>query len=416
MREVFIVGIGMTKFGVHPDKSTADLGREAVTSALSEAGVTPRDLDVAFYANTAQGAIEGQYGMKGQHALRPLGIEGIPFFNVENACTGSSSALNLAVSQVAGGFADIGLAVGAEKLYTDDREKRLAAFAQPDDVGQVSAFVEKYSDLVSDIQPPPSVVIDEKIRSIFMDAYALNARLHMKKYGTTWEQIAAVSAKNHHHSTMNSLAQYQKDMSVEDILKARVISWPLTLPMCAPVSDGGAAVVVCSKDQLHRFDPGKTVAVLASVLKGGTDRAIDDLEHSSCRRAANAAFKQAGLDRDDVSITEVHDASAYAEIAQVEMVGLCGFGEAGPLLEKGVFSLGGRMPVNVSGGLESKGHPVAATGIAQIYELVQHLRGEAGDRQVDGAQYGVASCSGGFFGVEDGATCVTILGKNANAN
>jgi acetyl-CoA acyltransferase len=410
MREAFVVGVGMTRFGVHPDKSTADLGREAVTAALADAGIGTKDLDVAFYANTAQGVIEGQHGMKGQHALRPIGVEGIPLFNVENACTGSSSALNLAFSQVAGGFADIALAVGSEKLHTEDREKRLAAFGQPQDVAQVSAFVRKYSELVADIQPPPSVVIDEKIRSIFMDAYSVLARIHMKKYGTTWEQIAAISAKNHHHSTMNPLAQYQKDMSIDDVLKARVISWPLTLPMCAPVSDGGAAAIVCSKDVLDRFDPKKAARICASVIKGGTDRDIADLEHSACRRAANAAFKQADLQRDDISVVEVHDASAYAEIAQVEMVGLCEFGEGGPLAEDGVFSLGGGIPVNVSGGLESKGHPVAATGIGQIYELMQHLRGGAGARQVDGAKYGLASCSGGFIGVEDGATCVTILG------
>ena len=411
MREAFIVGIGMTKFGVHADKTTADLGREATQLALDEAGIEAKDLDVAFYANTVQGAIEGQYGMKGQHALRSIGVQGMPLFNVENACAGSSSALNLAFAQVAGGFADIALAVGSEKLHTPDREKRLAAFGQPEDVAQVSAFVEKYSELVSDIQPPPDVVIDPKLRSIFMDAYSVLARLHMKKFGTTWEQIAAISAKNHHHSTMNPLAQYQKDMSVEEILKARVISWPLTLPMCAPVSDGGAAAIVVSKDVLKRFDEKKAIRILASAVKGGADRPVDDLEHSCCRRAANAAFDQAGIARSDISVAEVHDASSYAEIAQVEMVGLCDFGEGGPLAEQGAFSLGGRIPTNVSGGLESKGHPVAATGIGQIYELVQHLRGDAGARQVDGAKYAVASTSGGFMGVEDGATAVTILGK-----
>lgn len=410
MREVFLVGVSMTKFGIHPDKSAADLGREAVTAALAETGLKAGDPEAVFYANTAQGAIEGQHGMKGQHALMPIGVQGMPFYNVENACTGSSSALNLAVMQVAGGFADIAMAVGAEKLHTDDREKRLAAFGQPMDVAEVTGFMKKYGDLVADIQPPPEVVIDEKIRSIFMDAYAVNARLHMKKFGTTWEQMAAVCAKNHHHSTMNPLAQFQKDMSVEDVLKARVISWPLTLPMCAPVSDGGSAAIVCSKDVLDRFDPKKAIRVCASVLKGGTNRAIDDLEHASARRAANAAFKQANLERKDISVTEVHDAVAYGEMAQVEMAGLCEFGESGPLADQGAFSLGGPMPVNVSGGLESKGHPVAATGIGQIYELAQHLRGEAGARQVDGARYGLASCSGGFIGVEDGATCVTILG------
>lgn len=411
MREVFIVGVGMTPFGVHLDRSVGDLAREAVKAALADAGAAVGDLEAVFFANTAEGAIEGQHGIKGQHALRPIGVGGGLFVNVEDACAGSSAALNLAVAQVAGGFADVAMAVGSEKLNTQDRERRLAAFAQPEDLASVTKYVETYSPLVADVTPPPGVVNDERARSIFMDCYAVAARMHIKKYGATWEQIAQVAVKNHQHSTMNPLAQFQKPFSLEDVLGGRVISWPLTLPMCAPVSDGAAAVIVCSRDALKRFGDKRAVRVLASVLKSGQDRDVDDLESASVRRTAKAAFAQAGVAPSDISVAEVHDASAYAEIAQIELVGLCGFGEGGPLTESGATALGGRIPVNPSGGLESKGHPVAATGAGQVFELVTQLRGEAGARQVEGAKYALASCAGGFIGVEDAAACVTILGK-----
>ncbi len=411
MREVFIVGAAMTPFGNHADKRAAELAREAVAGALADAGAQAADLETVVYANTAQGAIEGQHGIKGQHALRPLGIGGGAFFNVENACSGSSTALNLAIMQVAGGFAEVALAVGAEKLNTPDREKRLAAFGQPDDLAAVTAFVDKYSELVADVQPPQGVVNDERARSVFMDAYSVAARLHMKTHGTTWEQIAAVSSKNHHHSTMNPLAQFQKDFSSEEVLHGRVISWPLTLPMCAPVSDGAAAAVVCTREALSRFGGKPAVRVLASAVRSGMDRDIRDIEKAGLRRAAKAAFAQAGLQPGDIGFAEVHDASAFGEINQTELVGLCDLGQGGPLAESGESALGGRLPVNASGGLESKGHPVAATGLGQIYELVQQLRGEAGARQIEGASVGLAACSGGFIGVEDAVSCVTILGR-----
>lgn len=411
MREVFVIGVGMTHFGVHPEKTVGELAREAVQAALGDADATAKDIGFTAFANTAQGALDGQFGIKGQHALRPIGIEGSPFINVENACSGSSAALNLAFTQVAGGFADVALAVGAEKLYCEDRAKRLALFSQPYDLQGVKAFVDRYSPLVEDVKPPPEAVIDDAMRSAFMDSYAINAKLHMKRYGSTWRQLAAVSSKNHYHSTMNPLAQYQKDMSIEQVLGARIISWPLTIPMCAPVSDGGSAVIICSRDALKRFAANRAVKVLGSVLKAGATRDITDVENAALRLTAQAAYAQAGIQPKDISVAEVHDASAFGEINQIEMVGLCEFGQGGALAEEGVTRLGGRIPVNVSGGLESRGHPIAATGLAQIAELVHQLRGEAGARSVEGARYALSSCSGGFMGVEDVACCVTILGR-----
>jgi len=411
VREVFVLGVSMTHFGKHLEKSCADLGREAAQAALADAGVGVGDLDIVFYANTVQGAIEGQYGMKGQHALLPIGIDGTPIVNVENACTGGSTAFNLAFAQVAGGSADIALAVGAEKLNTEDRARRQASFSQPGDLAQITGFLDRYSSLVEDVKPPATAVIDESLRSPFMDAYALNAKLHMKKYGSTWRQLAAVSAKNHRHSSFNPLSQYRKVMSVEEVLGARIIAWPLTLPMCAPISDGASAAVVCSREALKRFGERRAVRVCASVAKGNRRRAIEDTVSSALHAAATGAFSQAGLSPRDISVAEVHDATAYGEVSHLEITGIAEPGQGAAMAESGETALGGRIPVNVSGGLESKGHPVAATGLAQLYELTQHLRGEAGERGVAGARYGLASCGGGFFNVEEGLSVVTILGR-----
>jgi acetyl-CoA acyltransferase len=411
VQEVFVLGVSMTPFGRHLDKSCADLGREAAQAALADAGIEVSDLDIAFYANTVQGAIEGQYGMKGQHALLPIGVDGCPIVNVENACTGGSTAFNLAVAQVGGGCAGIALAVGAEKLNTEDKARRQASFSQPGDLAQITAFLSRYAGLVEEVKPPPSALIDDSLRSPFMDAYALNAKLHMKKYGTTWRQLAAVSAKNHRHSALNRLAQYQKAMSTDEVLAARIIAWPLTLPMCAPISDGAAAAVVCSRQALERFGARRAVRVCASIMRGNQRRAVDDPASGALHAAARAAYRQAGLSPRDISVAEVHDATAYGEIAHLELIGLCEPGQGGPLAESGATSLGGRIPVNVSGGLESKGHPVAATGLAQLFELTQQLRHEGGPRNVADARYGLASCGGGFFNVEEGLSAVTILGR-----
>lgn len=415
MREVFIVGSAMTRFGVHSEMSCSDLGRTAALSALEDAGATAADLGAVFYANTAQGAIDGQHGIKGQHALRPAGIEGVPCFNIEDACAGSAAALHLAFSYIAGGFADVALVVGAEKLHTDDRARRLSVFNQPADVAAVTAFVRAHEEAVKNVVPPPEAHIEDGMRSIFMDAYSVQARLHMKKHGTTWRQIAMVSAKNHHHSTMNPLAQFTHDVSVEEVLAARIVSWPMTLPMCAPVSDGAAAAVLCTRDALKRFRSARAVRIAATAAQGGSTRDTYDVEKAANRIAARRAYAQAGISPRDVSVAEVHDASAYAELNQIEMLGLCDFGESGRLTESGATALGGRIPVNTSGGLQSKGHPVAATGLGQIHELVTQLRGEAGSRQVDGARHAIASCGGGFYGVEEAISCVTILERLAAA-
>lgn len=413
MREVFLAGISMTPFGVHVDKSIGDLARQATRDALADAGASDDLVEAIYYANTAQGSIEGQHALRGQHGLRPMGFDGCPIFNVEAACAGSAVAFHMAVMHVGEGRGDVALAVGSEKLITDDRAKKLAVFGQPMDLAAVTEFVEARAPEVEDVRPPAGVDVGGGARSIFMDAYATLAKLHMKRYGTTWAQIARVSEKNHRHSTMNPLAQFRHAIGLEEILGARIVSWPLTLPMCAPVSDGAAAAVVCSRDGLQRFARvGVPLRVLGCAVAGGGRKPVGEPGTAALHRAAKAAYAQAKIAPAEVSVAEVHDASAYAEINQIEMIGLCEFGQGGPFTESGATTLGGRVPVNTSGGLQSKGHPIAATGIGQIHELALQLRAAAGARQVEGAKIGAASCGGGFLGGEEAMAVMTLIGKD----
>lgn len=245
-----------------------------------------------------------------------------------------------------------------------------------------------------------------------MDIYAAMGRMHMREFGTTQRQFAAVSAKNHKHSVNNPFAQYRDSYSIEQILASPPITYPLTLPMCSPISDGAAAAVICNEAGLKRLSmaSGRAIRVLASVMQMGSDREAADLERHVVRSAAQKAYNQAGVGPADISVVEVHDATAIGEIIQSEVLGFCPLGEGGRLAESGDTSIGGRIPINPSGGLESKGHPVGATGLAQIFELVMQLRGEAGVRQVSGARLALAENGGGLYGVEEAVACITILG------
>jgi acetyl-CoA acetyltransferase len=244
-----------------------------------------------------------------------------------------------------------------------------------------------------------------------MSIYAAMCRHHMKTYGTTQRQIAAVSAKNHQHSVHNPLSQFRQPFTVEEVLAAAPITYPLTLPMCAPLTDGAAAAVLCSEAGLMRTagDRSRAIRIAASVVRSFTHRNIDDPRHNISRLAANAAYEQAGLGPQDVDVAEVHDASAMGEILQSENLGFVPMGEGGPAAERGDFTLGGMLPINTSGGLESKGHPLGATGIGQLHELVAQLRGEAGARQVAGARVAMQENGGGLVGVEEAAVAIHIL-------
>ncbi|MCG7813807.1 thiolase family protein, partial [Alteromonas sp. MCA-1] len=258
---------------------------------------------------------------------------------------------------------------------------------------------------------PPGTT-SERPYSVFMDVYAAFCRNHMKTFGTTQRQIAAVSAKNHQHSVHNELSQFRDPYTIDEVMAAPPITYPLTLPMCAPISDGAAAVVVCNEEGLKKLNAEKrAVRVLAAVIRSATSRPADQWDQHCEHLAAKEAYEIAGVGPQDMDVAEVHDATAMGEILHAENLGLVGFGEAGPAAENGDFTIGGRIPINPSGGLESKGHPLGATGLGQIHELVVQLRGEAGARQVVGAKHAVHENSGGLVGIEEGAVSINILAK-----
>jgi len=407
MRGASIVGIGMTAFGRHLDRTHSDLARVAVGDALADAGATAGDLGMAIYANVVQGFVAGEMSIPGEYALRPLGIQGVRVMHVEAACASSTIGVHVAVDYVRAGLADIVLVVGVEKLYSEDRAKRFAVFQQPLD----ALVAQRYLDCTKGRLAPVPEGLDGPGPNIMMDAYAAQARLHMAIYGTTPRQIAAVAAKNHEHSRHNPRSQYRNAMSIDEVLVAPNVSWPLTVPMCAPISDGASAAVICADELLGRFPGARPVRVLAVESQSGRDRAPDDYAAHVTRLTAARAYERAGVGPADIDVAEVHDASSSGEIVQVEALALCEPGRAGWAAERGELSLGGRIPVNVSGGLVSKGHPLAATGIGQLFELVTQLRGDAGARQVQGARLALAENSGGFYGVEDGLSAVTILAR-----
>jgi len=412
MEPIYIAGVGMTPFGRHLGLSVKDLTRQAVQAALRDAGCVSGQLQSAFFSNATQGHMEGQHMVRGQLALRAMGISGIPVVNVENACASASTALHLAVQGVASGAADIVLAVGAEKMVSDDKARMFAAFDGAWDVHEVEASKARLLAMGEGVTPPAGSQ-SPRPYSVFMDIYAAMGRLHMGLYGSTQAQFAAVAAKNHGHSVHNPLAQYREAMSVAEVLAAPPISYPLTLPMCSPVSDGAAAAIVCNAAGLKRLqgDARRAVRVLGCVLQTGSDRAADDLQNHLVRKAAERLYAQAGVAPQDVGVAEVHDATAIGEVLQSELLGLVPEGQGGLAAERGETALGGRIPITPSGGLESKGHPIGATGLGQVFELVAQLRGEAGSRQVPGARIALAENGGGLAGVEEAVACLTLLGR-----
>ena len=412
MTKIYVAGIGMTQMGKMLDRSVKHLTAEAVGEALQDAGADKNDLQSAYFSNATQGHMEGQEMIRGEIALRDMGIEEIPVVNVENACASGATAFNLAVQFLKAGEGDTSLAVGAEKMYSSDRERMFSAFDGAWDITTVEENTDKLLALGQGYAVPPGTTSD-KPYSMFMDVYAAWSRHHMKTFGTTQRQIAAVSAKNHNHSQHNDKAQYRMPYSVDEVLAAPPITFPLTLPMCAPISDGGAAAVLCTDEGLKRLgvDQSRAIEVKASILQTGSTRSENETDQHITAKAARRAYERAGVGPEDMDVAEVHDATAMGEIMQVENLGFCDFGDGGAAAERGDTLLGGRVPVNPSGGLECKGHPIGATGLCQIYELTTQLRGEAGARQVERARLAIAENGGGLYGIEESVAAITILGR-----
>jgi acetyl-CoA acetyltransferase len=410
MEAIYVVGVGMTPFGRHLDKSVKQLTALAVNEALTDATLTPSSVDVAFFGNSTQGFMQGQLFVRGQMALLPNGFEGIPIHNVENACATASTAFHLAYAHLRAGMARVALAVGAEKMVTPDKAKMLAVFDSGWDIETVSENRTTLLALGEGVEVPDGTTADRPY-SVFMDVYAALGRQLMRKYGVTQRQIAAVAAKNHRHSVHNDRSQYRTAMTIDEVLAAAPITYPLTLPMCAPISDGGAAAILCTESGLTELGLSRlrAVRIRASVMKSASRRPGDAHQCHITRRAALAAFEEAQVAPSEIHVAELHDATAIGELIQMENLRLCPEGESGRVAESGATELGGRLPINPSGGLESKGHPIGATGLGQIYELLTQLRGEAGARQASGARMAIQENGGGLWGVEEAAAHVAIL-------
>ncbi|VTU46008.1 thiolase family protein [Variovorax sp. PBL-E5] len=410
MGDVFVIGAAATPLGKHLDRTVKSLSAQAVADALADAGVERRDIEAAWFCNTRQGVLEGQHGIRGQCSLRADGFERLAIFNIDNACASSTAGLYQAYAAVRAGLADIALVVGAEKMnYPERRKEMFEAFKGSWDRDLADAHLAALLALGEGLDVPAGVESAPE-RSVFMDIYAAQARFHMRRFGTTPRQIASVAAKNHWHSQWNPLAQYRTPMTVDEVLADKMISWPMTRSMCAPMSDGAGALVVASEKAVQRLGATKrAVRIRGIAIASGMARAPDDDEHHITHLAAMQAYERAGVGPSDISLAEMHDASAIAEIIHIEHVGFCDTGSGGALVESGATHLGGRLPINVSGGLLSKGHPIGATGALMIHDLVRQLRGEAGAAQVSGARLGLAENGGGFYGVEEAVCAVTIL-------
>lgn len=409
MQNVYVIGVGMFRFGKYLNRTMKDMAAEAVSLVTHDAGVNAKDLEFAYVSNGYWGLFEGQHSIKGQVLLFPLGIQKVPITNVENACAGASTAFHLAWLNIASGLYDVGLALGVEKLSNVDKELSLRSFMSSMDVlnfeNQMNKMLAVGQSLP--VQPPPEQNGAGTGRSIFMDVYSVGARWHMSKYGSTQRQLAVISAKNHYHSSLNPLAQIQKDMTVEEVLADKLVSYPLTRPMCAPIGDGATAAILCSEKYLQKLANPRPVRVRASILGSGTDRGLEGEDIG--QRLSRKAYEAAGVGPEDIDVAEVHDATAYGELHQAEALGFCPEGEGGIFAESGATKLGGKLPINTSGGLESRGHPIGASGMAQIHEIVMQLRGEAGKRQVQEARLGLTENGGGTLGFEEASMTIHVF-------
>jgi len=411
--DVYIIGAFSTAFGKRPQDTHKDLTREAYLGVLADAGMSDgRDIDFAYFGNCAMHRVR-QTSVRGQVCFTPLVREGlfperVPIINVEDACATSSAALHGAWKDVLSGQSRLVLAIGVEKIY----EPAPAASSTADFGGGIDQldpqeWIDYYKAAANQTGKAFEPGAD---RSIFMDTYAMQALYHMRRYGTTQRQLAIAASKTHNNGALNPKAQYRFELTPEQVLDDRVVSFPLTRAMCAPVGDGAAALLVCSANYLKGLDPkvrDRAVKIRASAMTGGKYRALDEPGLSFV--AARKAYEAAGIGPADVDLAEVHDATSFGEIYQCEMLGFCSEGEGGKFIESGATHRDGKLPLNVSGGLVSKGHPVAATGASMIGELVQQLRGEAGQRQIAGAEIGLAENGGGVIGFDEAVCTVTIL-------
>lgn len=379
MSAAYVIGVGMIPFGKHLERSVVSMGAEAARLALKDAALTPPQIEVGFFANALAGRLFADMTI-GQNVFWEVGINRIPVFNVENACTSGSSAFVLACNAVMAGQAEIALVVGSEKAVVPE-------------LGLIDSG---------------RTELDTQLGMVTPATFALRALRHMVDFGTTLEQLAAIPVKNRRHGALNPNARFRDLLTIEEVLASPVIADPLTRLQCCPNADGAAAVVVASA----RFARGRrrAVGVRTALLRTGSYENPQDLARwETDFRTSQAAYEAAGVGPDDLDLVECHDAFSISEILHYEALGLCPVGEGGRLAATGETALGGRIPVNTSGGLLSRGHPLGATGVAQLVEVVTQLRGEAGPRQVGAARIGLAHCMGGDKAGDAKSCTIAIL-------
>ncbi|HKA48637.1 MAG TPA: thiolase family protein [Candidatus Dormibacteraeota bacterium] len=389
MRGVVIRGAAMTPFGKHPERSGRELVEEALGAALADARLQVGDVQAAYVGNAASGLMSGQESIRAQVVLRRTGLMGVPMVSVENACASSSSALHLGWQAVAGGMYDCVAVVGYEKLYDADRARAVQAL-------NASMDLTELSDIFNRGAGPE--------RAIFMDLFgAWSDGQGRDRFDP--QALALVSVKSHRNGSLNPCAQYQRELTVEQVLGSRQVAGPLTVLMCAALSDGAACLVLCAPG--FRGSRGKGVKIAASVMVSGRG---DDLgQPTAVQRAIRDAEAAAGAGLEDVDVIELHDATSIAELDLYGQLGLCGEGEAETLVRDRVTWLGGKLPVNPSGGMISRGHPMGATGAAQVVELTWQLQGRCGSRQVPSARLALAQNYGGWVGTDAAVCCVHML-------
>ena len=385
MKGVAIAGIGMTQFGKQTGRGLRSLALAAIEEAIADSGIAPERIERIYFGNAIAGIVTQQEMIRGQVALRGHPLAKLPLFNIENACASGGSAFSLACEAVASGAVEVALIIGAEQMTHIDRSRAFNALRGSTDIedigeaelGQISA------------------------NSLLMDYYAAVAQRYLDEYGADPADFARVAVKNRRHAAMNPLAHLRTPQSLEEVLASRMIVAPLSLPMCSPVTDGGAALVVCSEKIAASLAQPVVQVLASSVASGAGGKPVDD--------AAAKAYGVAGMGAQDFDVIELHDAAAPAELMQYHEIGLCSEGEGFKLIREGATDLGGRIPVNTSGGLLSRGHPLGATGVAQIVEIVHQLRGTAGDRQVEGARRALAVNGGGWLDGSYALAIATIL-------
>jgi len=414
MQEVFVLATACTTFGKRPEDSFKSLTAQAYEAALADAGMADGScIEQAWFGNCGMGTF-GQRNIRGQVCFIPLVREGrfperVPMINVEGGCATASMAFHGAWKDILSGQCEVSLAIGVEKtFFPNDPIRTREIFEGGIDQLDPQEWQEYYLRAGAAADKP--FALGAGGGTVFMDTYAIQAAYHMRKYGTTQRQIAVGASKNHTMGALNPLAQYRFEVTPEQVLEDRLVSYPLTRSMCAPIGDGAAAAILCSARALYSFPPEvreRAVRVRASTLSGGKYRGFD--EPGLSQIAAKKAYASAGLVPSDIDLAEVHDATAFCEIYQCEMLGFCEPGQGGAFVESGVTSFAGSLPVNLSGGLVSKGHPVGATGLSMIHELVTQLRGEAGQRQCKDADIALAENGGGVIGFDEAACSIIIL-------